>query len=157
MHYLEISALSTKDEGNIDKITIAESIKEELDNLISKEFTTDFKKNKITSVIETLEPELKDFETIYKVNIKLEKKPEEFLKIITNKLNESDKKFLIETLDSRIDDKCQFYLRIKLNEFIEKQKFALTDEGDCIHFKAKIAAYPASKENATKIIQELIE
>lgn len=157
IHYLEITVLVTKNQNNIDKLTIAESIKEELEKFIKTKLKIEnLKTSKITSEIETLDPELKEFKTIHKVKITINKKPEKIILDIYKKLENKDKDFLKETLITRLDDKCNFYLRIQLKDFIEKNKIKLTDSGDCIHIKAKVASYPANKENATQIIQNLL-
>jgi RNA binding exosome subunit len=58
-------------------------------------------------------------------------------------------------VDDRIDESCHLYLRFDKQQAYVGE-LTLTDSGDAIHLTLKIAAYPARKEVATKLVKEFI-
>lgn len=88
---------------------------------------------------------------------KIAKKGEinDFLKNL-DKLKGSDKERILNQLKIKMDDKGNLFLRF------DKQRAYLGDlkvieHGDSIHVKIKIAAYPAKKEVALKIAEEIFK
>ncbi len=77
-----------------------------------------------------------------------------FIKILNN-IGSYDKKRILKDLDKKMDDKGNFFLRF------DKQKAYLgelevVEHGDSIHVKIKMAAYPAKKNIAMKLVRKLL-
>lgn len=73
-----------------------------------------------------------------------------------DKLKDPDKKRILNQLETKMDDKGNLFLRF------DKQRAYLGDlkvveHGDSVHVKIKIAAYPAKKEVALKIAEEIFK
>lgn len=75
-----------------------------------------------------------------------------FLRLKNSELIEK----LASTLDKRIDDECNFYLRFDKQKAYEKF-YELTTHGDAILLKAKLKAFPARKENAVLALRRFLE
>jgi len=58
-------------------------------------------------------------------------------------------------VDDRTDEFCHLYLRFDKQQAYAGE-LALTDSGDAIHLTLKVAAYPARKEVAAKLVKEFI-
>ncbi|MCE5214071.1 MAG: exosome protein [Methanobacterium sp.] len=74
--------------------------------------------------------------------------------ISTIKDQKSTRLKILNELDKKLDDKGNLFLRF------DKQKaylgeFKIIEHGDSIHLKIKIAAYPAKKKPALKIVWEI--
>jgi len=78
-----------------------------------------------------------------------------FLKKILSSLDEYDFGRIMEKKDLFLDEECNFYLRLSKKEAAAGS--IVLDAKDSIHVTAKIAAYPARKENALKAVDELIK
>ncbi len=77
----------------------------------------------------------------------------DFIQILKN-LNPSDKDKLIKDLEKKMDDRANLFLRFDKQKAYQGE-LKLTEHGDSIHVKIKIAAYPAKKENAIKLAQNI--
>ena len=42
-------------------------------------------------------------------------------------------------------------------EELLKEKYSITDSGDCFHIKMHIAAFPKNRESALKVIEKIFE
>lgn len=78
-----------------------------------------------------------------------------FFQNLREKLKEEDWELIEEEMEERIDEACNFYLRLS-------KKAAYSDqlelhEEDPVHLRLKIAAYPAKKENAIEVMKEVLE
>ncbi len=85
---------------------------------------------------------------------KIEKKRDikDFIQTIKNQ--GSTKIKILNELDKKMDDKGNLFLRFdKQKAYLDELK--ITEHGDSIHLKIKIAAYPAKKEQALKIAREM--
>ena len=58
-------------------------------------------------------------------------------------------------LPTRIDESCHFYLRFD-KQLAYRGELALTDSGDAVHLKLKVAAFPAKHEVAVGIVEKFI-
>ena len=79
-----------------------------------------------------------------------------FLDNLLPKISPTDKQMLLRQLDSRIDDEASFFVRFDKDSLAKRNELIVTDSGNCYHVKIKIAAYPGSKENAMKLVKELM-
>ncbi len=138
-------------------IKISVFIKEHEDeDLILNKFKTFIlvKKAKINKNIATGfdEKEIIILETILEKN----KEINEFLNNFFQAMEKDQKKILIKQIDSRMDSYNNFYVRIDKDKFL-KDKYIITDSGNCIHIKITVAAFPKTKDNAKKVIESIIQ
>ena len=86
---------------------------------------------------------------------KIEKKRQnkDFIKILEN-LDLSSKKRILNELYKKMDDKGNLFLRFD-KQRAYKGDLKIVEHGDAVHVKIKIAAYPAKKETAIKIAEEI--
>jgi len=78
------------------------------------------------------------------------------IKHITSLLNSDQKKLLLKQLESRLDDHNNFFMRFD-KEKLKNEEYILTDSGNCFHIKMTIAAFPSTRSNAIKIIEEIFK
>ncbi|AFC99120.1 putative exosome subunit [Methanocella conradii HZ254] len=85
---------------------------------------------------------------------RLEKKAaEEYVKFLKSRLLEADLKELVKELPERVSDDCDFYLKLsKQDAYLGDIR--LTYAEDVIAIRAKVAAYPARREAALKVLEE---
>ena len=74
---------------------------------------------------------------------------------IAAKLGAEEFKKLGQIATERLDDECNLYLRFD-KQLAYAGKLALTDTGDVIHVKLKVAAYPAKREVAARVVREFV-
>lgn len=89
-----------------------------------------------------------------KTRLTRQKDMREFALKIFGNLDEYDRRDLKETLQDRIDDECNLYLRLSKTEAASER--IVFEYKDPIHVTFKLEAYPASRENALKSASELI-
>ncbi len=78
-----------------------------------------------------------------------------FIQNLLEKLGD-EKKTLLKQIDSRLDDDLDFFIRLD-KEMLLKNKFVLTDSGNCYHIRISIAAFPKRREKATEMLMELLK
>lgn len=88
--------------------------------------------------------------TILTFNIKKDKQTKDLANFLLSKVS-SDLNY-----EKRIDDSCNFYLRLDKLSFLDDE-YLLTEKGDCVHFTFNIAAYPKNKDVAIKVFKEFLE
>jgi hypothetical protein len=74
---------------------------------------------------------------------------------LTARLGPEEFKKLGQIVQERLDNECNFYLRFD-KQLACTGKLALTDAGDVVHLRLKVAAYPAKREVAARLVQEFI-
>lgn len=74
---------------------------------------------------------------------------------VSTKLRAGELKKLGKIVPERVDEDCFFYLRFD-KQLAHAGRLVLTDSGDAIHFKLKVAAYPARREVAVKLLEKFI-
>ena len=79
----------------------------------------------------------------------------EFWQRVLTKLRVGELKKLGKIVPERVDENCFFYLRFD-KQLAHAGELVLTDSGDAIHFKLKVAAYPAKRELAVKLLEKFI-
>lgn len=91
------------------------------------------------------------------LEVKLTKKREieEFLRHLVSSLNQDDIRYLLETLEDRVDEEGVLHLRI------DKQKaylgeLEIVERGDAIVVHIKIVTYPARRERIIEAAKNLI-
>lgn len=91
--------------------------------------------------------------TILTARIEDKKAAEKYMEFLRTSLPASDLEELIKELPQRVDDECNFYLRLsKQDAYLGDVRITYAD--DAIAIKVKIAAYPAKYETALKQVKE---
>jgi len=70
-------------------------------------------------------------------------------------LSEKDREALLGGVEQRVDDDCNFYLRLSKKE-LSLGRF-IVQATDSVHIKLKVAAYPAKKETAVAAVKTYLE
>ena len=94
--------------------------------------------------------------TIFEVVLTKNRQVKAFLDNLLPKISGTDKHMLQRQLNSRIDDDANFFVRLEKETLAKRNELLVTDGGNCYHVKIKMAAYPSSKENAIKLVKELL-
>ena len=76
-----------------------------------------------------------------------------FLKNLADKLGD-EAATIAEQADSRTDENMNLFIRLD-KEMLLKDRFVLTDAGNCYHVRINLAAYPKKKEKAYPIINKI--
>ena len=76
-----------------------------------------------------------------------------FLKNLAEKLGD-EAATVAEQADSRTDENMNLYVRLD-KEMLLKDRFVLTDSGNCYHVRINLAAFPKKKEKAFPIINKI--
>ncbi len=71
------------------------------------------------------------------------------------KLHVGELKKLSKVMLERVDGDCFFYLRFD-KQLAHAGELVLTDSGDAIHLKLKVAAYPARREVAVELLEKFM-
>jgi hypothetical protein len=74
---------------------------------------------------------------------------------VMTKLREGELKKLGKIMPERINGNCFFYLRFD-KQLARTGELALTNSGDAIYLKLKIAAFPAKREVAVKLLEKFM-
>lgn len=90
--------------------------------------------------------------SILQANLTESKLVQEFINNLFNKLSSEDLSHLENEIENRVDDECNFYLRLSKADLLSGA-FALGSQ-DAVQVRMMIASYPKKKENAVKILKE---
>lgn len=63
---------------------------------------------------------------------------------------------LYDDIERKMDDQCNLFLRLSKEDAIDED-WHIIDNGDSIHLKIKVEAYPAKKDIAVKNMKEFIK
>ena len=144
IHNIEISVFAREEENNLD------SVREKLIELVG----VDPEKEKI-AFEESNDLGAKDNKIeILKIRLEKERNVNKFISDMIYKFNDEQKEMIMNQLDSRVDDKCNFFIRLDREKLLGGE-YWITDSGDCFHIKILVAAYPAKKEKAIEILKSL--
>jgi RNA binding exosome subunit len=80
-----------------------------------------------------------------------------FLEQLLNRLTEEQKELLKRQKESRLDEELNFFIRFDKDKLIEKGEYFITDSGNCFHLKLSIAVFPAKRETALALIDEIFK
>src|SRR3989344_2840824 len=72
------------------------------------------------------------------------------------KITKEQKQQLLDQLESRLHDNLHFYLRLDKDAMVNLGQLWLTDSGNCFHIEIVVAAFPAKREAAKKILENLL-
>jgi RNA binding exosome subunit len=94
---------------------------------------------------------------IFTVELEKQRHLNKFIKHLREVLREDQKELLRKQKRSRIDQNNHFFIRFDKDKLITQDEFWITDAGNCYHLKLSIAAFPTSRENALKTIDDLFK
>lgn len=77
-----------------------------------------------------------------------------FLEKLKESLNQEQKELLLKQAESRLDDELHFFIRLDKEKLLNDE-FWITDSGNCFHVRISIAAFPAKREKALEVLNEL--
>lgn len=78
-----------------------------------------------------------------------------FFENLKSNLNNEQKDLLIRQKESRLDEELNFFIRLDKEKLMDGDYF-ITDSGNCYHIKMKIAVFPAKRDSALEVIDELL-
>ena len=98
-------------------------------------------------------------EKIVTLTIILSKKRhiKQFLEDFVTKISEQTKETMVQQIDRRLDKEFYFYIRLDKSKLITQGKLELTEDGDCIYVKIKIAVFPQKREKAIEEIENYLQ
>jgi RNA-binding protein len=149
IHNIKISVF-VKPEEYKDNIAVIPQLKNKLYEMLP----IDFDKQKVSIKEESAESFENRQIKIITLEISKEAHTNMFIKKIKELLGVEQCKKVLEQKWSRLDEELYFYIRIDKEEAL-KDKYLITDSGNCIHIKMNIAAFPKNRENALKIIEQI--
>ena len=92
---------------------------------------------------------------VFELTLTKEKHTTKFLESLISRLNDDQKRLILNQAESRLDDDLNFFLRFDKCKFVKENQLWLTDKGNCFHVKVSIAAFPSKKEMALKAVKGL--
>ncbi len=143
-HYVEMRVFSKEgeDEGQII-------------NKIKELFPFDFKEEKIKLDVRTAYGFENKKIHILTVSVNKEKQTRAVLENLMSNLSQEQKDLILRQLESRLDEKLHFYLRLDKEKLLNNE-YWIIDEGNCFHLTIAIAAYPHKREKAAEIINKIL-
>jgi RNA binding exosome subunit len=144
IHNIEISVFAREEEDNLD------SVKEGILKLADM----DLEKEKIKLEHTTATGAKDNKIDILKIRLEKERHVKKFVSNLLSNLTDEQKELILEQLDSRVDEECNFFIRLDKDKLLNDE-YWITDSGNCFHIKMLVAAYPAKKDNAKEIIEKL--
>lgn len=79
-----------------------------------------------------------------------------FLRNLLEKLGPDQRTLLQNQLDSRLDAEQAFFLRLDKPALMEKNRWLLTEGGNCYHIRLAVAAYPKTREAAAAVVRKIL-
>lgn len=118
-------------------------------------FPFDHEKEKIM-IDETITHSFESDIKILTVFIKKERQTKKMLTELFSKFSKEQKDMLHEQLESRLDKKLHFFIRLDKDKLMKGEQ-VITDSGNCFHLTIVVAAYPHKRAAAKTIIEALID
>lgn len=92
---------------------------------------------------------------IYELHLIKDSHTTQFINSLMQHLTTDQKQFLMTDKHKRLDENLEFFIRLDRQKLLHGI-YELTDSGDCFHIKMTIAAFPKKRENALKIIDDML-
>lgn len=92
---------------------------------------------------------------IFTIELAKESHTNAFLKAFLEKLDEGQKKLLLDQKESRLDEEFNFFIRLDKTKWLNERKFWITDSGDCFHLKLALAVFPRKRSAALQLVERI--
>ncbi len=89
---------------------------------------------------------------VMKLELNKNKHINDQLSFLKKNFSEKDLDYLLN--NRKPDEKSNFFIRLDKDEF-QNKKIKLTEQGDCVHIRISLAAFPSNAENAYKVLEEI--
>ena len=93
---------------------------------------------------------------IFEIMLTKERHTSKFLGFLKNALSEDQRSLVLRQAESRLDQELNFFIRLDKQHLLDKE-FSVTDSGNCFHIRISVAAYPAKRAVALKIVRQWLE
>jgi RNA binding exosome subunit len=90
----------------------------------------------------------------YEIVLEKDRHINSFLEFLKEKLSDEQKELLLRQKESRLDNERNFFIRLDKEKLLNNE-FYITDSGNCFHIKISIAAFPASREKAIEVVNQI--
>jgi len=94
---------------------------------------------------------------IFQVHLQKQNHIRRFITYLNEILNEEQKHLLLKQKESRLDNENHFFIRFDKDKLLSDNKYFITDKGNCYHLKMSIASYPTTRENALRVVEEILK
>ena len=93
--------------------------------------------------------------TIFEITLTKERHTNKFIENLIENLDEEQRKLILSQLESRLDDKLNFFLRFDKDEYLNNDKLKLTYSGNCFHIEISVAAFPKKRDLAVGFVRKV--
>jgi RNA binding exosome subunit len=93
---------------------------------------------------------------IFEIRLEKQRHLKQFLEFLVGSLSDEQKGLILRQRESRLDEELDFFIRLDKQRWLSGEIF-ITDSGDCFHIKMSIAAFPAKREAAMRIIDKIFK
>lgn len=93
---------------------------------------------------------------ILELTLTKEKHTSKFLTFLKQKLSDDQRQLLLKQSGSRLDNELNFFIRLDKPKLLNNE-FWITDDGNCFHIRISVAAYPAKRGAALRVIEEWLK
>lgn len=129
--------------------------KEELKKKLEQLTYLDIEKEKIKLLEDKATGVLDNEIDIYTISLKNNRHINNFIREFFSKLDDNQLELLKDQLESRLDERLNFFIRLEKQDFLE-DKITITDSGNCFHIRINLAVFPARREKAKEKIEKLL-
>ncbi len=91
---------------------------------------------------------------IMEIELRKDRHINSFLESLKANLGSAQKEMLLRQKESRLDTELNFFIRLD-KERLHSGEYFVTDSGSCYHIKISIAAFPKTRENALKTLEDI--
>ena len=90
---------------------------------------------------------------VFELTLTKEKHTTKFLESLISRLNDDQKRLILNQAESRLDEDLNFFMRLDKDKLLEKNEYFITQSGNCFHLKMHIASFPAKRQNAMEVLR----
>jgi len=130
--------------------------KEEMKQILTSLFPFDLEKEKIIIKEQKASGFNEKIIIIYEILLEKDRHINSFLESLNKNLSQEHKEMILNQISSRLNKGLDFYIRLD-KEKLKNKELKITDEGNCIHLRLNIAAFPKKKEKAEEIIRKIFK
>jgi RNA binding exosome subunit len=94
---------------------------------------------------------------IFEITLTKEKHISKFLNCLNEKFSDDQRSLLVNQSESRLDSDLNFFIRLDKPRWLDEDRLWITDSGDCFHMRIAVAAFPAKRESALKVIEDWLK